>query len=202
MINNKTELAIRLEFVGSLTNPNNQVATAIKNLIVICDEEFIPPLSYRENAVAPIAKMHVHEKDCESYFEIISVQNNIVAYCNDKIVAFMSFRHNESHDHFDGVVRDGDVVNYVSTICVDKNFRRYGIANRLYDFIENKNNGLPRGVYGECVATRTWHTNESHIKLLDKRGYCLTDTLLNDRISNAGEKIDTVYFCKRLAFAN
>ena len=202
MANEKKELVIRLEFIGTLKSFDDPVAVAMRKLIVMCDEDFIPPLSYRADTVTPIAKMDVHEKNLEPYFKMVSKQNNVVAYCDDEIVAFMSFRHDYPHDHFNSVVQDGDVINYVSTICVDKDFRRHGIAKSFYDLIENKNNDLPQEVYGDCVATRTWDTNESHIKLLEKRGYELTDTLPEDRTTKKDEKLDTVYYAKRLTSAN
>jgi ribosomal protein S18 acetylase RimI-like enzyme len=202
MVRDNTKLVIRLEFVGSLTNTENTVSKAIKNLIVMCDEDFIPPLSYRGDTVEILAEMVMNEKkDYEPYFKKVSAQNNIIAYCGDKVVAFMSFKHDVPHDHLSSVAKDGDVVNYVTTICVDKSFRRHGIAGCFYDFIENKKGDLPKEMCGDCVATRTWHTNESHITLLDKRGYCLAQKLIGDRINNkTGEKIDTVYYCKRLVF--
>jgi len=206
MGNDKATIAFRIAFVGSLPNVNDPVAKAIKNLIIKCDKDFIPPLSSRgivggrdiENGDVK----DVGVQDDERYFRIVLKQKNIVAYCEDNIVAFMSFRHNEPHDPFTGVVEAGDVVNYVTTICVEEKYRGYGIASRFYDFVENKNNDLPKEVYGDCVATRTWHTNVPHIELLKKRGYSLTHILVNDRDGNEpGEKLDTVYYCKRLVFA-
>jgi len=201
---NDNTTAIRIAFVGSLTDVNDPVAKAIKNLIIMCDDDFIPPLSSRGSTKGAIATMDMHVKDYEPYFKIVLGQKNIVAYCEDKIVAFMSFRHNEPHDNIESVAKDGDIVNYVTTICVDKEYRGCRIATSFYEFIENKNNDFPKEVFGECVATRTWHTNLPHIKLLCKRGYSLTHTLPKDRRVNntKSEELDTVYYCKRLILAD
>ncbi len=46
----------------------------------------------------------------------------------------------------------------------------------------------------DFVATRTWSTNNSHMHLLDKKGFDLVSRLINDR----GNNIDTVYYAKKI----
>jgi ribosomal protein S18 acetylase RimI-like enzyme len=127
----------------------------------------------------------------------VLAQENIVAVnAANEIVAFMSFKNHYPHsENFPGVAEKCDVISYISTICVLCEYRRFGIARRFYELVETK---LPQNI--NCVSTRTWSTNNSHIRLLEKRGYALTRTIFNDRVTDTGEKLDTVYFCKRVKF--
>jgi ribosomal protein S18 acetylase RimI-like enzyme len=198
----KTGSAITLEYIGSLTDIASTNAKSIKSVLEQCDNDFIPPLSCRESSTAAVAaQCNLHARDIQPYFEQVLAQKNIVAYSGNDIVALMSFRHNfPNHFYFPTIVKEDDVINYVTTICVLEKYRGYSLAKRLYDFIENVDDLLPTRVYGTCIATRTWETNGSHIKILDKRGYTLTCTLHGDRYDEIENRnISTVYYCKRLA---
>jgi ribosomal protein S18 acetylase RimI-like enzyme len=164
----------------------------------VCDKEFVPPLSFRTDALAKIADQHADQADITPYWRQILAQNNLVAANRaGEIVAFMSFKNEfEQAEYFAGVAESGDVINYISTICVLPDYRRLHITSRFYDLMEED---LPPIAHGECVATRTWSANQSHIRLLNKRGYKLTYTIPNDRSTESGEKLDTIYFCKQVA---
>jgi hypothetical protein len=62
--------------------------------------------------------------------------------------------------------------------------------------------GLMKGFYQvmidlfpNCsIYTRTWHTNISHLKVLDKLGFSLLIRLPDHR----GPGMDTVYYCKEV----
>jgi ribosomal protein S18 acetylase RimI-like enzyme len=190
-----TEFDIQLKYVGSIADPMSDKAVAIKRLLIKHDNDFVPPLSFREDATRAIADMKLHETDIVPYFETILAQKNIIALHDNKIIAFLSFQHNyENHFPFSTVAKEGDVINYISTIIVEKEFRRLLVANRLYEFIEHS---LPNDMSSQCVSTRTWSTNESHIKLLAKRDYELTCTMHKDRRTSVG-LLDSIYFCKRI----
>ena len=107
----------------------------------------------------------------------------------------MSFIYNYERNEFFNKNKIDDINNYISTICVRKEFRRKGITEQMYWYIENS---LPKDMSSQYVSTRTWSTNISHINLLKKRNYEITHTIRNDRILKDGTKVDTVYFGKNL----
>ena len=191
---------VRLEYVGTVTDATSDVAQAIRNIMIQCDDDFVPPLSVREDATKDMGSQAFHERDIEPYFQIVLSQKNIVAYYEGKIVAFMSFRCNEPHDCFSPFAKADDSINYVSTICVLDSYRGCRITSGFYDIMETVGR-LPADVSGTCVATRTWDANVSHIGLIKKRGYILTKTVEGDRKWNE-EVFDTVYYCKSLSKSN
>ena len=201
MSGTKAEIKVDIRYLGSIADKNSKEAQAIKEIIIACDNDFIPPLTFRGDAKAPIKEQELHESDVTPYLTQVLAQENIVALNEEsEIVAFMSFKNKYPHtENFPGVYKDGDVVNYISTICVLEEYRRFGITRRFYELMEES---LPKSVWGECVSTRTWSTNDGHLRLLEKRGYTLTHTIPEDRVTETGEKLDTVYYCKRLPLAN
>jgi L-asparaginase len=158
-----------------------------------CDNDFIPPMSYRADAKADIKDMKVGDRDITTYWTTILGQKNIIALIDDEVVAFLSFRHKEDIQHFQTVVSE-EVINYVSTICVLKEYRGHHITSHFYDMLEG-NMDIPEDVRGQCVATRTWNENAAHIGLLQRRGYTLSHTTFEDR-NYEGIQYDTVYYCK------
>jgi len=194
----KAEPKIDIRHVGSITDKTSAEAQAIKSILIACNNDFVPPLAVREKASGSIAGQKFHEPDIDPYWSQILEQENIVALnTSGEIIALMSFKNKYSHpEYFPGVAKEGDTINYISTICVLVDYRRFGITRRFYEMMEGN---LPQNIHGECVSTRTWATNDGHIRLLEKRGYALTYTIPEDRVSETGEKLDTVYFCKRLS---
>jgi len=184
-------------YCGSI-NKGNTVADDIHKLMVLCDDEFKPRLSKRTDAVRALSAQigDAHPMNIEPYFEIILQQKNIIAIVDGNIGSFMSFKHDfDKPYYFPAVLREGDSINYITTICTHPDFRGKKLATQLYDYIEKS---LSNDVRANCVATRTWNTNIGHIGLLQKRGYKLTCTLHEDRKDDDGTVLDTVYYCKRL----
>jgi L-asparaginase len=102
------------------------------------------------------------------------------------VAAFASFIHDPQKSD-----------NYLSTLITAKGHRGQGLACLLYDYLENeKNAGVPAAA---TVSTRTWSENAAHIELLKKRGYQLTKTIKDDRITADGRTVDTVYFSKAIS---
>ena len=148
----------------------------LKEMLRKHDKEFVPPLSSRDSAV-------------HTNFDELSYSCNIGMYCNemikhnvyvvvdeDKIVALIAFRYNYTNKY----IRKTPNI-YVSTVIVDNRYRGKGIADKLYEELMTK--GLP-------IYVRTWSTNKSHIRVLDKLQFDLIKTIENDR----GEGIDTLYY--------
>jgi ribosomal protein S18 acetylase RimI-like enzyme len=187
-------------------NPNNlhseeekKVVLGIRHLLGISKDEFIPPLDYRTGIRGRDPVQGFEQVGIDLYYNKLLSQNNIcVLSPSGEVVAFMSFRHDfEDKYYFSQIAFVDDVINYVTTLIVHPGYKRQGLATLLYQTVENC---LTSTVKGTCIATRTWHTNYGHIKLLQSRGYNLTCTFHSEREwPHGGKKYDTVYFCKRLS---
>lgn len=184
---------VTYKYIGTIEDKNSNEALSIKKIMEACDNDFIPPMSYRNSPTADIKDQSLHDKDIIPYWEQILMQNNIVAFIDNEMVAFLSFRHDYIKDKFQPVVQN-EIINYISTICVLKKYRGHHITSHFYEMLEN-NNDIPADVASDCIATRTWNENIAHINLLQKRGYTLTHTTFNDRDYD-GIMYDTVYYCK------
>ncbi len=186
---------IELKFEERI-DENAELAKYIYEILISCDKEFIPPLSTRNattqtdfNSSSMVSYVPLYQ-----YWIDILSQQNILAFVNDCLVGFMSFKYNyKIGNWFSAKIRENDINNYISTICIYKNYRRLGIARKMYDYIENN---LPKEYKSNYVSTRTWSTNISHIKLLYRCKFLLLHTIPNDREYN-DLKFDTLYFWKK-----
>jgi len=191
-----------IEYVGSIVK-GSITADGIHKLLVLCDDEFKPRLSARIYTGKPLSTQLGQNSEnasllmsIEPYFERILQQKNIVSIVDGTIVSFISFIPGfDKPNYFPDVFRTGNTMNYISTVCTHPDFRKQGYATRLYDFIEKS---LPNDIQANCVATRTWHTNNENISILQKRGYRLTNTIPRERKCDDGTELDTVYYCKRI----
>jgi ribosomal protein S18 acetylase RimI-like enzyme len=156
----------------------------LKEILTMTDDEFVPPLSARVSTTQECLRdiaTNQGENPMSAYFQVLSKQSFIIAVSDDAIVGFLSYLKNKS---FNGVpIADENI--YVSTICVHPEYRRSGLASRFYDEVE-KNKEYP------VIYTRTWSKNQSHIHLLEKRGYKMLQRIADDR----GVGIDTIYYAK------
>lgn len=160
----------------------------IWEILCQCDHEFIPALSSR-NSSAQInlsSEGATDQKDKPYlYFEELKKQHFILVKIKDEVIGFMTFK---TDYHCEALSKFG-VSNYITTVCVRKEYRRQGALKKLYDYMENN---LPESIKCNRISTRTWSQNNSHISLLYKRGYTLLKTLEDDR----GVGIHTLYFGK------
>jgi ribosomal protein S18 acetylase RimI-like enzyme len=163
----------------------------IVRLLVLTDKDFFPPLSSRTSTTQEHFALEAISQNADrtiySYFQALLKQCFIIASADNEAKAFLSYKKNH-------VASDVDVLGknaYVSTICVDPEYRGIGITSRFYDTLEaDKNNQL--------VYTRTWSENHTHISLLKKREYELILEIADDRAAG----ISTVYYAKRLDESN
>jgi len=158
----------------------------ILQLITLTDKEFCPPLSSRVSTTQE--NFHLNNKNSEEnsiflYFKSLLKQSFILASVNYNVVGFLSYIKNHT-------ITDVDIIRenaYVSTICINPDYRRRGITNCFYEKLETDENN-------KLIFTRTWNQNYSHINLLIKRNYELIHEIVNDRANG----IDTVYYAKKL----
>lgn len=187
---------IELKF-EELIDANTELAKSIYEILISCDNEFIPPLSTR-NATTQTDFNSSSILSCISpyqYWINILNQQNILAFVDDCLAGFMSFKYNYNiGEWFSVKILGNGINNYISTICIHKNYRGIGIARKMYGYIENN---LPNEYKSNYVTTRTWETNITHIKLLKKCNYLLLHTIPDDREYNE-LKFDTLYFGKKM----
>ena len=170
---------LKIKYFEQLTN--QKYLQDILNLLTKCDQEFVPPLSSRNSTTQKNLNMPIHESaQPTAYFEQISIQPLFAAIEDHHVVAFMSLRKNYICEE----ISERYLPNvYITTVIVDPNFRNSGIANNFYHKLFQK--------FGNCnLFTRTWSTNDSHIRILSNLKFYEHTRKINDR----GERIDTVYY--------
>lgn len=147
------------------------------NLLLLCDKDFLPSLSSREN----------NPKGPIRYFEELFKDNSkfILAFSGNKLVGFSIFYHN----YYEDLISTFTPCNYIKIACVHPEYRGLKIASMLNQFIEED---LPENLVLPHIVRRTWSTNTPQLGLLQKYGYNLIHEINNDR----GNNISTVYFAK------
>ena len=150
---------------------------AVYDLVVLGDKEFIPPLSSRSSTTQQTLA-GASGNGIDSYFEEMKKQSFVLAFEDDKVAGFMSFRENYENDH----LPKGENL-YASTCVVHPDFRGRGMMRGFYE-------AMIAAFPTRPIYTRTWHENIGHLKVLERLGFVLLETLENDR----GPGIHTVYF--------
>ncbi|MCD6347421.1 MAG: GNAT family N-acetyltransferase [Bacteroidales bacterium] len=164
--------------------PEKEIASAIKEILIEINEEFVPSLSSRESTITKHL-INRDSKNCsiDSYLNYVLAQNNLLAFVDAKLVGLMSFR----DAHTDLYLGRNCPCSYVSTIGVKSEFRRNGLARCFYKYLMAS---LPYAMQSPFIATRTWSTNLPHINLLKEMGFDEVSRLKDHR----GIGIDTVYY--------
>lgn len=161
----------------------NRYKKQIFQMLVECDEEFLPPLSSRIITSPEFLNIKNEPKGIPiDYFNDIINQKIIVVMEEEKVIAFMSFKEN----YINTYISEETLPNvYVTTLLVKPEYRGKGIAKRIYYMLINECQNVN-------IYTRTWSTNESHKKILSEIGFKNYIVLQDDR----GKGIDTIYFVK------
>lgn len=160
---------------------NKKVLAGIKNLLSLCDKEFVPPLSQRKSTSQADLTPDVQEASgIDEYFGEVAEQSAIVVMKNGEVIAFISFKKDYTCEHISLEFRPN---LYVTTIIVSPKYRNHNLAGQMYDFLIKK---FPK----HYIFTRTWSTNISHIRILLTKKFHEHCVLKNDR----GNDIDTNYY--------
>jgi len=169
---------------------NKNVEQELRNIVYEIDYEFIPPLSYRNSTTFSFGKKTINHNKPENYLQNILNQEIIVCRKknNDQIIGFLSYIPNHSIKIKN---KKNITCHYITTIGVTKGGRGHGVTHQFYRMIEEI---VDKQAVNKFVATRTWSTNRTHIKILSDLGYKNVLTIKNDR----GNGIHTVYFAKEI----
>lgn len=168
--------------VEYVPNPRTH-ASGIRRLLAAAESEFVPPLSARQGTTQTDGLDEQRNDALDAYYEQCIDQSFIIAHETGAVVGFLSFRPDYAIDELGGYTPS----NYVSTIIVDPDHRRHGYARRLYDELLTD---PPQSLREPYVTTRTWGSNDRHLRLLEQLGFELLTRIEDDR----GEGIDTVYY--------
>ncbi len=160
---------------------NNSQLEDIRELLRLCDTEFVPYLSSRSSTTQSNLLYSKNQADgIDAYFENIAEQSAIVALDGKRVIAFMSFKNDYICEH----ITQKYLPNlYVTTVIVHPKYRRQNIASKMYDVLISRFNK-------HYIFTRTWSTNLSHIRILISLGFHEHCVLCDDR----GPDIDTNYY--------
>lgn len=169
-----------MEFVTYQRLENKEYLKAVYDLVILGDKEFIPPLSSRSSTTQQTLA-GAKGNGIDAYFDEMKKQSFVLAFEDGKVAGFMSFRENYENPH----IPAGENL-YASTCVVHPDFRGRGMMRGFYE-------AMIRAFPTRPVYTRTWHENIGHLKVLDRLGFSLLETIENDR----GPGIHTVYFGRK-----
>ena len=146
------------------------------------DKAFVPPLSQRTNTTQTALQGNT-VGSIALYLNGVMEQKILAMLEGEKLLGFVSFRENFVSD----VIEEESLPNiYISTVVVRAKARGRSLTKKAYAY-------LFQILYPERrIFTRTWSTNEAHIKILKAFGFTELKRIENDR----GAGIDTVYFQK------
>lgn len=186
----KDKKTILYELLNTATK--KKVERELYKIVIEIDYEFIPPLSYRDSTTFKFDSKSKKTVLPDLYFEKLLKQEIMVSRkkVNKSITGFMSFIPNH-------VIETNDLrmkCYYITTIGVTKGERGNGITKQFYKRIEEE---ILKQKTSTHVATRTWSTNRTHIRILESIGYELIIQLKDDR----GPGIHTVYYAKEISKA-
>lgn len=178
-------MGIRMEFYECIEEHSK--LEDIWEILCECDKEFIPALSSRESSFQSNLQVEDNQDVLPHlYYKEIIKQHFILAVDDGKVIGFMTFKSNYSCPELKGFTPS----NYITTICVKKEYRNQGITGLFYKMIQS--NQIPNEVRMQYISTRTWSLNHAHIHILESIGFQESERLRDHR----GVGIDTIYFVK------
>ena len=146
------------------------------------DKQFVPPLSARSSTTQQdLTGTESVEDGILQYFEQMKTQRFMAALEDGKVLGFVSYKEDYTCEAFDKTPNI-----YLSTLVVRPEGRGRGLTRAIYRRLFD---AYARGY----IFTRTWHTNDIHIRILGDFGFETLQVLENHR----GPGIHTVYFLKK-----
>ena len=163
---------------------NKRQLEEVYALLAESDQDFVPLSSRTSTTQSYFEEDAVKGSSVREYFEKLKKQPIFLALQDGKVVGFISLIKRYTYPGIAFEKKYADNV-YVSTIVVAKACRGCGYAVLLYRALLQK-------FSTKYILTRTWSTNEHHIKILRSYRFDKFEVRPNDR----GHGIDTVYFCR------
>ena len=165
---------------------DDQDTEALWQLLVAADNEFVPSLSSRGDTTTKrlVTDTSSSRDGPRRYFNDTLSQWIIFGLTNQRVVGMMSFIPHYNAD----ILGNWSPCSYLSTLIVDKSYRRRGVARHLYGFLIEHS----RKIGDVAVGTRTWSTNVGHLAILDDLGFIPAKTIPDHRAPG----VDTIYFAR------
>lgn len=163
-----------------LEDPNLHLQ--LKELLLLCNEDFIPPLSENrrtrpDQSIGELIDLYIAEKDLQHHY--------LLAVEDDRLIGFTNFETDVKLKHFP----DQPKGVHVDTSCVHPDFRNRQVGQALYAFFEE----LVPTVTDNLFSTRsTWETNHRQIHLFEKTGYQRLGAVWN----SPNSLMQSVYYTK------
>jgi ribosomal protein S18 acetylase RimI-like enzyme len=158
---------------------------ALWTILCAVDREYLPPLSTRETIASRALDFQASPGEPHAYFEEMLRQENVLVTIDSEYAGFMSVK----PGHVDDAIAEVCPCSYVTTIGVFPAFRRFGVARRLYRAVLEE---TPPKIASRFFVTRTWSTNDAHVRLLGALGFREVKRLRDHR----GAGIDSIYFTR------
>ena len=112
---------------AGVTDPDEQ--RQLYDLLIECDGDFVPPLSFRRSTTQAALSGSEHNPDgVRDYFNALIAQHVVLCAGNGRIVGFLSFR----PEYTCGALSDGATYCYLSTMAVSHACRGQHISPRRH----------------------------------------------------------------------
>ncbi len=164
-----------------LKNDDESQVKKMLDLLASVDNDFLPPLSSRESSSTINLNSMSSANGLQDYLNSLRTQKNYCIMENDKIIGLASIR--ENHRLPD--LPKWSECEYLTTIAVLPQYRRQGLAIKLYKLIFTHT----KESVSKKLVTRTWHTNYSHINLTQILGFKEILRIKDHRMPG----LDTIY---------
>lgn len=160
------------------------------DILVICDNDFTPPLSSRTSTtqVDDFDGNSLSEAHLKQFFEELKEQPFLLVLDNNNkdVIGFLSFKHNYINHYI-----SEEATNYITLTCVLPNYRNKGIGYFLHLYLESD---IPHHYKMKYISQRTSSINYHQLRVYEKAGYKLVSKIENHR----GCGIDTLYYFKQI----
>lgn len=171
-------MTIKVQFIEAMTE--EWMKEELLNVLTECDQDFFPPLSSRRkgNSVEEKLRLYIKEKQNHHY---------IVAWDGRKMVGFLNFLSHYQIPELDHFPKS----NHADTTCILKEYRKQGIAQKIYKYLEEE---IPDDIKLPYITRETWSTNHVQINIYEKLGYQVLFRSVNSR----GKGIDSLIYGKKI----
>lgn len=164
----------------------------IREIIGVCDREFVPPLSQRDSTTNQPQRTgrddQIRADEPNVYFDYLLRQPVVAIFSQKKMAGFLSYVANYSSPELAG--RTPSI--HITTICIRPEFRGRNLSTQLYENLMANQSDRASGT--QYISTRTWSTNCAHMRVLEKLGFEIVTRIKDAR----GDGIDTLYFSRQL----
>lgn len=175
-------IALSIRIYEADYNNDPWIEQSVFELLQIADSEFLPPLSSRGPGTPQENLDGVFRKELERWLLCAIDEEDSE---NPVLAGYMSYE----DDHVSEKSNNGLPCRYVIRVIVRPEYRGNGITDALYARLAQLSKDVPG------FGVRTWTTNHTHRKVLERCGFVKDGVIKDDR----GPGIDSIYYWKPIA---